>query len=129
MEVVLFTAVASAGGSGSSTTLALLDNEKQGLTNLFPSQFFLKEVSSYQFWTDAAVSDALIFVTADFVWASDECHFCAHRYTIGTYAYNAQTGRYILRDQYTTASKYAAPSSVLKAEKPQILLHLQKKNH
>jgi len=128
-EAVLFTAVGSAGGSGATTALALLDNTSTGLSNLFPSPLFLTELSAYQFWPDAAVSNTRLFVTANFVWANDECHFCSHAYTISTYAYDASSGRYKTRDQYTTSSKYASSTGVLNAEKTRILARLQKSNH
>lgn len=125
MQVVLFSAVSSAGGSGSQMALALLDNQG-ALGDLFPSQLSLKEDSSYDFWRDAAVPNALIFVTAEFIWGSDECHFCAHKFTIDTYVYDRQSGRYRLHDKYTTANKYTAPSSALKAEKTRIHQRLLK---
>jgi hypothetical protein len=128
--VCLFSAAASAGGSGSLTTLALLEYGPQDLTDLFAGQIQLTELGFDQFLSVAGVSDALIFVTATGVWATDECHFCPHRYTIKSYVYNAQTGRYALRDHYTTTKKYAmdahGATSVLKSEQSQIESRLRK---
>jgi hypothetical protein len=127
-QLVLFSAIASAGGSGSQMALALLENANGNLADRLPFQLSLKEDGAFNFWQDAAVPNALIFVTAEFIWGSDECHFCAHKFTVNTYTYDSQVGRYSLRDKYTTANKYTSPASVLSAEKQRIHLRLQKNN-
>jgi hypothetical protein len=52
-----------------------------------------------------------------------ETHFSPHRYRIATYTLNTQSGRYALRDEFTTENKYSTPSKVLTAEMPQIIAH------
>jgi hypothetical protein len=127
--LILFTAKSAAGGSGSLTILALLDNRSGRLVNLLPT-VTVTEQSEYRLWNLPVISAVPILVTADFVWANDESHFAEHRYRITGYVYDKQSGRYLERDQYVTQKNYAGLGSsdmvnVLEPEKATIVQRLQ----
>lgn len=72
-----------------------------------------------------------VFVTAEFNWADGEGHFGEHRYTITSYIYNRQVGRYLKADSFVTGKKYPGLDSadtikVLESEKRTILARLRR---
>ena len=126
---LLFTAVASAGGSGSLTSLALLDFDGRELRNLLPT-IALTNQSQYAFWREPEISPAALLLTADFVWAAEETHFAPHRYLVTVYGFREAVGHYGRLERYTTARKYSGGDdvneiSVLGPERPVILARLK----
>lgn len=126
---LLFTAGASAGGSGSLTSLALLDFDGQELRNLLPT-IVLTNQSQYAFWREPGISPAALLLTADFVWARGETHFAPHRYLVTVYGFREGVGKYGRLERYTTTRKYpglddADEISVLGPERPVILARLK----
>ena len=127
-QAVLFSAVASAGGSGTLTMLALLDLENGNWENLLPPVAITNQ-GQYIVWRERSVSNADLFVTADFIWGEGETHFSEHRFRVTTYAFNSDTQRYSLRDRYVTRNKHPSLDevdevNVLDGEKPEILHRL-----
>jgi hypothetical protein len=129
IDGLLFTAEASAGGSGSSNILALLvPGQGARLRNLFPS-IVVSEQSEHQFIYRQVSSDMPIFAVADYLWSDGETHFSRHRFTISVYTYGKNVPYYQLRDQYVTAKKYPSLDEadaivVIAHEKPEILARL-----
>lgn len=126
---LLFTA-ASVGVSGSSIHFALLrPGPRKDLEDLFLSSIDLSNQSQHAFWNEPSISDAKIFVTADFEWGPDEAHHSPHRYIISSYLLMRSSlldGRfYYLQDRYMTARQYDYSSEdILAAEKQEILARL-----
>jgi hypothetical protein len=128
-KLLLFTAEASEGGSGSLTSIALLENRNGKLIDLLPTVRVTNQ-SEYRVWNLPAISTMPILITADYVWSAGETHFAQHRYRIMSYVYDKQAGRYLRRDEYVTEKKYAGLDDtdeikVLGSEKPTILKRLQ----
>jgi len=129
--LIVFTAESSSGGSGSLTSIALLENRNGQLINLLPNVRVTNQ-SEYHFWSLPTVSAMPVLVTADFVWSEGETHFSQHRYRITSYVYDKQAGRYVQRDQHVTEKKYAGLDdgddiNVLTPEKADIIRRLE--NH
>jgi hypothetical protein len=84
--------------------------------------------SQHAFWTDTAISDAQMFVTATYVIGPDEGHYGEHRYIISAYVVSKFSPLYYLEDQYMTTRKYdlGAKADVLNSEKPEILARLRR---
>jgi len=127
--LIVFTAESSSGGSGSLTSIALLQNRNGQLNNLLPNVRVTNQ-SEYHFWNLPAVSAMPVLVTADFVWSEGETHFSQHHYRITSYVYDRQAGRYVQRDQYVTDKKYAGLDDendikVLAPEKANIIRKLR----
>jgi hypothetical protein len=78
------------------------------------------------FWSEPDLSDAKIFVTADFVWGPDEGHYGQHRFSTSAYAW--QGSNYWLVDRYFTSRWYDldANDDVLGAERAEIVARLKK---
>jgi hypothetical protein len=77
-----------------------------------------------------AISNAQIFVTADFVWGGGEAHHQEHRYFIG-YVLKSfpdlDRPYYFLDDRYMTVRKYDLErADILAAEKPEIIARLRR---
>ena len=82
MPALLFSA-ASGGVSGFQIHFALLrPGTGKNLKDLFSSDISLSNQSQHAFWNDLAISDAQIFVTAEYVLGPDEGHYGEHRYII-----------------------------------------------
>jgi len=142
-SALLFTVFANYGGSGSAFHYALLrpGNGKE-IENLLPPDLILSEISEHAFWSDPSISDAPIFVTADFVWYFRDGHFGDHRFTISAYALEKDLPgvpdlfNYALEDRYMTVRKYPSLNAdpgdsdstvgVLNSEKPEILARLKR---
>jgi len=83
-------------------------------------------------WNDSTISDAQIFVTADYVWGPDEGHIFEHRYIISLYVRKPSTMidglYYYLEDRYMTIRKYDldANADILNSEKLEILARLHR---
>jgi len=129
-QALLFTAVASASGSGSLTLLALLDIRNGSLENLLPD-VRISEQGEYKIWNEPSISRTALVVTADYLWGDGETHFSRHRFKIRTYAFGTSASRYDLRDEYLTSKKYpsldeADKITVLEQEKAEILARLRR---
>ena len=131
---VLFFSAASGGVSGFTIHFSLLrPGPGKDLDDLFSSDASVSNQSQHAFWNDPAISDAQIFVTADYIWGPDESHYSQHRYIISAYVLKPSSlllGRrsYYLEDRYMTAHKYdlEANADVLAAEKPEIISRLRR---
>ncbi len=128
-KALLFMAQASASGSGWKWFLALLQPGTLGLRNLLPN-VSISNQAEYRFWRDPAVSHALVFAKADYVWRKGETHFSRHYYEISTYLYDANLRKYSLRDRYLTRRRYPGLDEtdkidVLSHEKAKVISRLK----
>lgn len=87
------------------------------------------------FWHELSLSKALIFLTADFVWAADEFpydpRYVGHRYVISAYILEPSSGiestGYYLEDRYMTVRKYDfMKADILASERQEILTRLRR---
>jgi hypothetical protein len=79
----LFFSAASGGVSGWGIHFALLrPGNSKDLEDLFMGDMSVSNQSQHPFWSEPAISDAQIFVTADYVSGPDESHYSEHRYMI-----------------------------------------------
>jgi len=75
VPAILFSA-ASGGISGWGVHVALLSpGEGEDLYDWFTAIPTVSNQSQHALWKDASISDALIFVTADYSWGADEGHY------------------------------------------------------
>ena len=132
MPALLFSA-ASGGVSGWTIHFALLrPGTRKDLQDLFVSDTSVSNQSQHVFWSDSAISDAQIFVTADYVWGPDESHYSEHRYMMSAYVRKPSSlldGRYYyLEDRYMTVHKYdlEGKADVLASERQEILARLRR---
>jgi hypothetical protein len=131
--LAIFFEAASGGTSGWRVHFALLrPNAGKDLEDLFSSDIEISNQSHHAFWSDPAISNALIFVTADSEWGPDEAHYDKHRFIVSAYTYKHQAltndESYFLEDRYMTAKKYnlEAKDDVLASEKQEILARLKR---
>ena len=129
----LFFSAASGGVSGWQVHFALLrSGTGKDLENFFLSDSSVSNQSHHAFWNEPAISDAQIFLTADYVWGPDEAHYSDHRYIISSYVRKAESLldglQYYLEDQYMTVRKYDsdAKTDILGSEKQEILARLKR---
>jgi len=86
--------------------------------------------NQHAFWTEPTISDAPIFLTAEYSFGPDEGHYGEHRYVISAYILRPSSTfdglYYWLEDQYLTVRKYDidANADVLSSEKQEILARL-----
>jgi hypothetical protein len=131
-EPALFFSAASGGVSGFEFHFALLrPGPANDLEDLFGSGISISDQSENVFWRDFSISDAPIFVTADYKWGPDESHSSPHRYMVSAYVRKpmAEGGdRYFLEDRYMTVRIYDfdAKPDILTSEKPEILTRLRR---
>ena len=132
MSALLFSA-ASGGVSGWQIHFALLrPGTGKDLQDLFMSDISVANQSQHAFWSDLSISNAQIFVTAEFVWGPDEGHYGEHRYIISAYVVRPSSIvddlYYYLEDRYMTARKYDldAKVDILASEKQEILARLRR---
>ena len=104
--LIVFTAESSSGGSGSLTSIALLENRNGRLFDLLPSVTVTNQ-SEYRFWNLPTVSAMPVLVIADFVWREGETHFSQHHYRITTYAYPGKAG--LTRSRTSTSRRRSYP--------------------
>jgi hypothetical protein len=103
-DALEFRATASAGGSGSSTFLGLLQIRKGRLVDVLP-RVVLSEINEYTLQDEPDISPAAILVVANFVWGKNESHFDSHRFRIRSFIMQP-TGKYALADEYITTDTY-----------------------
>ena len=127
----LFFSTETYGVSGWQIHFALLrPSIGKDLEDIFRSDTSVPNQSQHAFWTEPAISDAQLFVTAEYVWGPDEGHYGEHRYIISVYVEQpssyADTLGYYLQDRYMTTRKYDldANADVLVSEKQEILTRL-----
>jgi hypothetical protein len=130
LPALLFSA-GSGGVSGWTVHFALLrPGTGKNLENLFLSDPSVSNQSQHAFWNDSTISDAPIFLTADFVWGPDEGHYGEHRYIISAYVRRPSSLLnnlgYFLEDRYMTVRRYDldANADILTSEKQEILARL-----
>jgi hypothetical protein len=120
------------GVSGIPVFHALLRlGQGKDLDNLFRSGLSLSEQSQHVFWKVPSISDAQIFVTAEYVWGSNESHYGLHRYIISTYVLKHSSefdlDSYHMQDQFMTVRSYdVAEQDILTAEKGEITARLKR---
>jgi hypothetical protein len=125
---VLFSAVFSAGGSGSLTRLAVLRYEGEGgtgrIVNLLPL-VGVTNASEFAMWTIPGASTYPALIDADFVWGNGETHFGRHFYTVEAWRFDPKADRYVKAFSYRTSRKYgggdSGPIRVLGPERAEIL--------
>jgi hypothetical protein len=132
VSTLLFSA-ASGGVSGWQIHFALLrPGGAKDLEDLFLSGMTVSNQSQHALWSDSTISDAPIFMTADYVWGPDEAHYSEHRYVISAYIRSASALAddlyYSLEDRFMTVRKYDldANSDILTSEKQEILARLKR---
>ncbi len=127
-----FSAMFSAGGSGTLTRLAILryqsgEGRSGVLTNLLP-YIGATNVSEHAVWKLRSISPYPILVDADFVWGRNEIHFGRHYYTVEGWRFEPATDRYKKAFSYRTTKKYSGGDSeaisVLGPERAEILRRL-----
>ncbi len=101
------------------------------LRYLFMSDMSVSNQSQHAFWSESAISDAPIFVTADFVWGPGRRPL--QRTSIhDLYAYVRQPSSlldepyYFLEDRYITVRKYDLEPNAEASEWQEILARLQR---
>jgi hypothetical protein len=130
MPALLFSAN-SGGVSGWRIHFALLrPGTGPILEDLFLSDTSVSNQSQHAFWNDPAISEAPIFVTADYILGPDESHYSDHRYIISAYVLKSSSllngHYYYLEDRYMTAREYVSDihTDILGSEKQEILARL-----
>jgi hypothetical protein len=129
-KALLFTADASAGGSGVLTVLAVLELRNGRWLNLLPDVTITNQ-GEFKLWQESSVSAEALFATVDAVLGEGESHFSPHRFSISAYAFNSSTGHYDLRDRFVTEKKYPSLDDidkidVLNHEKAEVIRRLQR---
>jgi hypothetical protein len=132
-QPAIFFTVNSGGVSGWSVHAALLrPGTRDELENFLRQESEVSNQSEQDFWNEPSISNALIFVTANFVWGPDESHYVPHRYIISAYVLKTQheladSTDYFLEDRYLTIQKYDYDKQdILGAEKQEILARLRR---
>jgi hypothetical protein len=126
----LFFAASSGGGSGWEVHFALLvPGARTDLHDIL--DVTVSNQNQHAFWNEPTVSEAPIFVAANFVWGPGDSHYGPHRYIISTYAFNSaetfSAPRYYLHDRFMTVGQYDLDNAnVLQSEKPEILARLER---
>jgi len=106
---------------------------KNDLEDIFPSDLSISNQSERAIWNDPFISDAPIFVIADFEQGPDDTHYGPHRYMISAYVLKpllALGDRYYLEDRFMTVRHYDleadANAQILASEKQEILARLKR---
>jgi hypothetical protein len=128
---VFFTAMFSAGGSGTQTQLAVLRYKSEGkIENLLP-WVGATNVSQYAMWNLPEASSYPVLVLADFVWGEGESHFDSHFYNVSAWKFNPKIDHYSKAFEYRTTQKYSgggeARIQVLGPERQEIIRRLESK--
>jgi hypothetical protein len=131
----LYLEVASGGVSGFAIQSFLLrPGTGANLEDLFGSDTRVSNQSQREFWDEPGISEAKVFVEADYVWGPGEAHYDSHRYMISAYVWKhsdlTDDDQYYLEDRYLTIHKYdlEAQESILADEKQEILARLRRIN-
>lgn len=131
-SALLFSA-ASGGVSGWRVHFALLrPGPDESLEDLFLSDATVSNQSEHKFLRQPGISNAPIFVTADYVLDMDESHYGEHRYMISAYLWRRSRENdgsfYSLADRFMTVRKYDSSREpiVIARERREILNRLQR---
>lgn len=122
----------SGGVSQRVIRFALLrPSSRDELENLFPSTLGISDQGRHEWWSEPSISDAKIFVVAEYTWGPGESHFENHRYIISSYVRRFDSMLnglyYSLYDQYMAIRKYdPEKSGILNSEKAEILARLRR---
>jgi hypothetical protein len=127
----LFFSASTRGGSGYLIHFALLrPGTGKDLEDLFWSDPSVSSQSDHAFWKDETISDAPIFLTAEYIWGPSEGHVDDHRYIVSAYVWSFSSlivnQGYFLQDRYMTARRYTVADKILDGEKPDILARLRR---
>lgn len=123
---VFFSAMFSAGGSGTLERLAVLRYDGNGkISNLLP-YVGVSNISDRAMWTVPEVSKYPILVIADFIWGDGETHFSPHYFTVEAWRFDPRANQYAKALSYRTTKKYDCDPSVrvLEPERQEILHRL-----
>ncbi len=129
-SAILFEA-AALGTSGATIHFALLrPGLGKDLEDMFLSDVTLSNQSQHIFLNEPFISQAPLFITADFVLGPDEAHYSEHRFIVSIYGLlsssmlNSQF--YYLDDRYMTVRKYLwdDKADIIGPEKSEILARL-----
>lgn len=129
VAALLFSAE-SGGVSGWAVHYALLrPGTGKDLEELLIADASVSNQSQQAFWNDLSISDAQIFLTAEYAWGSDEAHYDEHRYVVSAYVMKRTSivddPTYYLEDRYMTVRKYDLENAdILVSEKQEILARL-----
>jgi hypothetical protein len=104
---VLFTAMASGGGSGSWDLISIwvYERETKKFRNILP-QVGISEQGEFRVVSTLKPGLDNLFITADYIWRTGETHFAWHRYVIKIFQYDKETRLFGLVGEYATESKY-----------------------
>jgi len=107
----------------------LLPATEKDLQNVFLSDTTVSNQSQHAFWNDSRISEAPIFLTADYVFGADEGHYGEHRYVVSAYLMRRSSivddPDYYLEDRYMTVRRYDLENAdILTSEKQEILARL-----
>lgn len=132
VPALLFIA-ASGGVSGFSIHFALLrPGAGKDLENLFAEKIPASNQSQHAFWNDSSISEAPIFLVADFKWGPFESHYSPHRYIVSSYVLGpvelGDLPECFLEDEFMTVRKYDLEdgADILASEKEEILARLRR---
>jgi hypothetical protein len=123
---VFFSAMFSAGGSGTLERLAVLRYSDGGrIINLLPF-IGVSNLSDRAMWTVPGASTYPILVTADFIWSDGEVHFSPHYFTVQAWRFDQKSDQYVRAFSYQTTKKYDCDPvvRVLGPERQEILRRL-----
>jgi hypothetical protein len=121
---VFFSAMFSAGGSGTLERLAVLRYDGEKINNLLPF-VGVSNVSERAMWTIPNAKYPVL-VTADFIWGKGEVHFDPHYFTVNGWRFDQKSDQYVKVFSYQTTKKYACDPTVhvLGPERQEILRRL-----
>lgn len=132
-DAIMFEVQATAGGSGTTHLLALLEPGKGKYLNDLLFGITFGDQSEHHFWSVPSVSDMPLLVIADAMGGAGETHFSRHRFVVKVFAFDPKLRYYGLQDEYLTSGKYPSFDevdviSVLESERQEILTRLKKQH-
>jgi hypothetical protein len=123
---VFFSAMFSAGGSGTLERLAMLRYDGSGrISNLLP-YVGVSNISDRAMWSVPDASRYPVLVIAEFIWSDGEVHFSPHYFAVEAWRFDPKINRYSKVFSYRTTRKYDCNPSVrvLEPERQEILRRL-----
>jgi hypothetical protein len=123
---IFFSAMFSAGGSGTLERLAVLGYDGSGRINNLLPYIGVSNISNRAMWNVPNASKYPILVIAEFIWGDGEVHFSPHYFTVETWRFDPKTDQYAKVFSYRTTRKYDCDPSVrvLEPERQEILRRL-----
>ncbi|HEV2298320.1 MAG TPA: hypothetical protein VGR72_07370 [Candidatus Acidoferrales bacterium] len=105
-KAILFSANWNGQGSGATLLWALLVLNRDGLwKNLLP-EVTTSNQNDHLFWHFDALSKTGFLSLADYIWGKGEDHYGAHQYTIRTYEFCPNSGKFEPADEFVTSKKF-----------------------